>query len=80
MLDESKNIRNKLKKAKDIHNVINNLKDKGYKCEYGNNKLDNGELQEFYTIRKGNINVCIYYKQNNNINSEYKQIIHSIYY
>ena len=80
MFDESKNIRNKLKRAKDIHNVINNLKDKGYKCEYGNNKLDNGELQEFYTIKKRNVNICIYYKQNNNIDSEYKQIIDYILY
>ena len=80
MFDESKNIKNRLMKAKDIHNVINNLKDKGYNCEYGNNKLDNGRLQEFYTIRKGNINVCIYYKQNNNIDSEYKQTIDYILY
>ena len=80
MLDESKNIRNRLKRAKDIHNVIHRLENEGYTCEYGNNKLDNGKLQEFYTIRKGNITTTIYYEQNNNTDSEYKQIIHYILY
>ena len=81
MLDESKNIRNRLKRAKDIHNVINNLKDNGYCCIYGNNKLDNGKLQEFYTIYKKekNVNVSIYY-ETNNLDSEYKQNIHYILY
>lgn len=79
--DINKSIRNRLKKAKDIHNVINNLKDNGYDCIYGNNKLDNGKLQEFYTIfnKDKHVNVTIYY-ETNNLDSEYKQVIDYILY
>lgn len=76
MKDKNTYIKNRLKNAKDIHNVINNLKDNGYTCIYGNNKLDNGRLQEFYTItnKKENVNITIYY-QTKDFTEEYKQNI-----
>lgn len=78
MNDISKKLMIRFKKSKDFYKTIEKLKKEGYfiKQSVINNKKSITVSQDQNTIWL----VAVIYEENNNINSEYKQLIHRIYY
>ena len=76
MFDESKNIKNRLMKAKDIYNVLSRLENKGYKIS--NMIVSNDYLTK--VIEKNNVCVKVRYRNKQNIDNGYKQEILYIQY
>lgn len=76
--DESKRLAIRFKKSKDFNKTIEKLKKEGYfvKQSIINNKKSVIISQDEKTIWL----VAVLYEENEDINSEYKQLIHSIYY
>lgn len=88
MDDISKKLMIRFKKSKDFYKTIEKLKKEGF-IVYHSNKEDkgavvNGKQTNEKLIMVGQDTkkclISIYYEENENINSEYKQLIHSIYY
>lgn len=86
--DLSKRLMIRFKKSKDFYKTIENLKKEGF-IVYSSSKEDkgaiiNGEQTNEKMILVGkdykNCLITILYEENNNIYSEYKQLIHRIYY
>lgn len=75
MVDESKSIKNKLLRAKDIYNVFDNLRKKGYGI--WSEKTD----KEYFIKRIEKNNVCVrIYFRNTPERKDYKQEILLIQY
>ena len=86
MNDISKKLMIRFKKSKDFYKTIEKLKKENYIVlkNYDSywSKLEN-KMKQVNVLRvkkDNNILITIYYEENNNIDSEYKQLIHSIYY
>jgi len=88
MNDISKKLMIRFKKSKDFYKTIEKLKKEGF-IVYHSNKEDKGAIvngkqtnEKLIMVGKDKQNclISIYYEENENINSEYKQLIHSIYY
>ena len=86
--DLSKRLMIRFKKSKDFYKTIENLKKEGY-IVYHSSKEDNGAIvngkqtnEKMILVGKDykKCLITILYEENNNIYSEYKQLIHAIYY
>ena len=88
MDDISKRLMIRFKKSKDFYKTIEKLKKEGF-IVYHSSKEDKGAVingtqtnEKLIMVGKDTKNclISIYYEDNNDIYSEYKQLIHSIYY
>lgn len=87
-MDDAKKLMIRFKKSKDFYKTIEKLRKEGY-IVYASNKEDigaiiNGEQTRQKLIMVGKDTqhclISIYYEENDSIYSDYKQLIHSIYY
>lgn len=86
--DIAKKLMIRFKKSKDFYKTIEKLKKEGF-VVYHSSKEDKGAIINGKQTReklimvgqdKEHCLITIYYEENNSIGSEYKQLIHSIYY
>ena len=85
--DESKRLAIRFKKSKDFYKTIEKLKKEGY-VVYHNTKEDKGMVlngeqtkEKIIQVGKGLNHLCsVFYEENENLESEYKQVILSIHY
>lgn len=86
--DIAKKLMIRFKKSKDFYKTIEKLKQEGF-IVYHSTKEDKGIIvdgkqtnEKMIMVGQGTKKclITIYYEDNNNINSEYKQLIHKIYY
>lgn len=90
--DLSKKLMIRFKKSKDFYKTIEKLEKEGFKVFYStdNGIIVNGKQTKEKIIMVGTKEKCrlgsenclitILYEENEDINSKYKQLIHSIYY
>ena len=83
--DLSKKLMIRFKKSKDFYKTIEKLEKEGFKVYYStdNGIIINGKQTKEKIIMVGakeNCLITILYEENEDINSKYKQLIHSIYY
>lgn len=88
MNDISKKLMIRFKKSKDFYKTIEKLKKEGF-IVYHSSKEDNGAIvngkqtnEKLIMVGQDTKNclISIFYEENADNNSEYKQLIHSIYY
>ena len=87
-MDEAKKLMIRFKKSKDFYKTIEKLRQEGY-IVYASSKEDIGAIingkqtrQKLIMVGKDTQHclISIYYEENDSIDSEYKQLIHSMYY
>lgn len=75
---KSFNIKNRIKNAKDIYNVFNNLEKEGYVIGYETDERKN-KVARILSI-KDNIHITVVYDDERNDDTGFKQFVKCIYY
>lgn len=77
LYDKSFNIKNRIKNAKNIYNVFNNLEKEGYTIGYETDERGN-KVARILSI-KDNVHVTVVYDERND-DTGFKQFVKCIYY
>ena len=78
LYNKSFNIKNRIKNAKDIYNVFDNLEKQGYVIGYETDERKN-KVARILSI-KDNVHVTVVYEDNREDTTGFKQFVKCIYY